>query len=95
MLETLSMSNGGWIFGIPFLNLVELTKEYFVLEIFQDSLLALSQVATFRSSSSIISKTFSLLESEINKLVSYANIIGVKLIYMYEQQKWSKDGALW
>ena len=95
MLETLSMSNGGKIFGIPFLNLVELTKEYFVLEIFQDSLLALSQVATFRSSSSIISKTFSLLESEINKLVSYSNIIGVKLIYMYEQQKWSKDGALW
>ena len=63
-----------------FLFLVELNKEYFVLEIFQNSLLALCQVATFCSSSSIILKTFSLLLSQVNKIASYANITGVQLL---------------
>ena len=68
------------LFCISFLFLVELNKEYFVLEIFQNSLLALCQVATFCSSSSIILKTFSLSVSQVNKIVSYASITGVQLL---------------
>ena len=68
------------LFCSSFLFLVELNKEYFVLEIFQNSLLALCQVATFCSSSSIILKTFSLLLSQVNKIASYANITGVQLL---------------
>ena len=77
---TLSMCNGDKIFGISFLFLVELNKEYFALAIFKESLLALNQVATFLSSSFIVSKGFSILEPEINKFVSSANIIGISLL---------------
>ena len=42
--------------------------------------LAVNQVATFLSSSFIVSKIFSMLESEINKFASSGNIIGVNLI---------------
>ena len=63
------MCNGGKIFGIHFLFLEEYNKKYFVLEIFKESFLALNQVATFLSASFIVSKRFSILESEINKFV--------------------------
>ena len=82
---TLSMCNGGKIFGISFLFLVEWNKEYFVLEIFKESLLALNQFATFLSSSFIVSKRFPILESEINKFVSSANIIGVSLLELLKR----------
>ena len=85
------------LFCISFLFLVELNKEYFVLEIFQNSLLALCQVATFCSSSSIILKTFSLSVSQVNKIVSYANNWSStpnRVNNIYEEQKWSKDRAL-
>ena len=82
---TLSMCNGGKIFGIFFLFLVEWNKEYFVSEIFKESLLALNHFATFFSSSFIVSKRFSILESEINKFVSSANIIGVSLFELLKR----------
>ena len=47
------------------------------LETFKESLLALNQFATFLGSSFIVSKRFLISESEINKFVSSANIIGV------------------
>ena len=89
----LSMCNGGKIFCICFLFLVQWNKEHFVLEIFKENLLALNQVATFLSSSFIVSKRFSIWESEINKFVSSANIIGVSLLelrkssFMYMKKK--------
>ena len=70
----LSMCSGGKIFGKSFLFLVEWNKEYFVLEIFKESLLALNQFATFLSSSFIVSKRFPILELEINKFVSSAGL---------------------
>ena len=77
---TLSMCNRGKIFGTSFLFLVEWKREYFVFEIFKESLLALNQFATFLSSLLIVSKRFPILEWEINKFVSSANIIGVSLL---------------
>ena len=59
---------------------LEWNKEYFVLEIFKESLQVLNLVANFLSSSFIVSKRFSILESEINKFISSANIIGVSLL---------------
>ena len=56
---------------------VKLNKAYFISEIFKERLLTLDQVATFLSSSFVASKKFSKLESEINKLASSANKIGV------------------
>ena len=61
------MCNGD-IFDISFLFFVELNKEYFILKIFKESLLALNQVATFLSSLFILSKRFSLFELAVNKL---------------------------
>ena len=63
---------------ISFLFLAELNKEYFILEIFKENLLALNQFATF-------SKRFPILESEINKFVSSANIIGVSLLELLKR----------
>ena len=63
-----------------FFFLVEWNKEYFPLEIFKEKLLTLNQVATFLSSSFIVSKRFAILGSEINKSVSSANITGVSLL---------------
>ena len=76
---TFSMCNGD-IFDVSFLFFVELNKEYFILKIFKESLLALNQVATFLSSLFILSKRFSLFELAVNKLQSSANIIGVSLL---------------
>ena len=73
------------LFGISFLFLVEWNKEYFVLEIFKESLLALNQFATFLSSCFIVSKRFSILDSEINKFVSSANIIRVSLLELLKR----------
>ena len=56
---------------------VKLNKAYFISEIFKERLLTLDQVATFLSSSFVASKKISKLESEINKLASSANKIGV------------------
>ena len=70
------MCNGGKIFGICFF-FVKLNKAYFISEIFKERLLTLDQVATFLSSSFVASKKISILESEINKLASSANKIGV------------------
>ena len=80
-------------------------KNSFFLQISKESLSTLNQVAIFLSSSFIVSKRFSILGWEVNKFVSSANIIGVSLlellkrsfiyIYIYEKQKWSKNGALW
>ena len=81
---TLSMYNEGKIIGISFLFLVE-WKDYFVLEIFKESLLALNQVATFLSSAFIVSKRFSIFEPEINKFVSSANIIRVSLFQLVKR----------
>ena len=82
---TLPMCNGGKIFRISFLFLVKWHKKYFVFEIFKESLLALNQFATFLSSSFIVSKRFSTLESEINKFASSANIIGVSLLELLKR----------
>ena len=82
------MCNGGKIFDISFLFLEEWSKKCFVLEIFKESLLPLNQVATFPSFSLIVSKIFSILESEINKLVSPANIIGVSLLELLKRTLW-------
>ena len=82
---TLWMCNGGKIFGSSFLFLVEWIKEYFVLEIFKESLLALNQFASFLSSSFLVSKNFSIFESEINKFVSSAKIIGVSLLELLKR----------
>ena len=48
-------------------------------------LLALHQVATFRSSWFIVTKRFSILESEINKFVSSANITGISLLELLKR----------
>ena len=81
---TLSMYKEGKIIGISSLFLVE-WKDYFVLEIFKESLLALNQVGTFLSCSFIVSKKFSIFEPEINKFVSSANIIGVSLLQLVKK----------
>ena len=77
---TLSIYSGGKTFGIFFPFLVEWNGEYYVLEIFKENLLALNQFVTFLSSSFNVSKRYPILESEINKFVSSANIIGVSLL---------------
>ena len=51
----------------------------------KESLLALNQFATFLSSSFIVSKIFSILESEINKFVSSGNIIEVSLLKLLKR----------
>ena len=47
--------------------------------------MALDQFATFLSSSTIISKRFAILETETNKFVSSANIIGVSLLELLKR----------
>ena len=84
LIWTLSMCNGGKIFGIWFF-FVKLNKAYFISEIFKERLLTLDQVATFLSSSFVASKKISILESEINKLASSANKIGVSWLELLER----------
>ena len=88
------MCNGDKIFGLSILFLVELNlsilflvelNKCFVLEIFKEILLALNQVATFFSSSFIVSKRFSTLELGIYKFVSSANVIGVSLLELLKR----------
>ena len=64
---------------------VKLNKAYFISEIFKERLLTLDQVATFLSSSFVASKKISKLESEINKLASSANKIGVSWLELLER----------
>ena len=80
LIRTLFMWSRGKIFGISFLSLEEWNEEYFVFEIFRQSLLALNEVANFCTSSFIVSKRFYLVEWEINKFASSANIIGVSFL---------------
>ena len=84
-IGALSVCNGGEIFCKTFLILKEQNKQYFVLEIFKETLLALNQVVLFLSSLLIVSKRFSMSKSETNKCVPSANIIGISLRELLEK----------
>ena len=83
LIRTLSMCNGGKIFNVTFLFLVEWSKKYFVLEVFKESLLALNEVLTSLSSSFIVSRRFSIFELEISEFVSSAHNSGASFLDLY------------
>ena len=85
LISTLSISNGGKIFGILFLFLAEWNKEYFVFEILKEILLALNQVSTSLNTSFIVLERYYILNSVINKFVLSADPVSVSLFELLKR----------